>query len=94
MSSAMPLAFNIEELYVVTISEKSLARAREVCKALRYEKAARRLVWHHCARENNQHKHQLVAEPTVGTTVNWPRDSQKLDLYINEEGRYELLFSS
>ena len=30
----------------------------------------------------------------MGTTVNWPRDSQKLDLYINEEGMYELLFSS
>ena len=26
--------------------------------------------------------------------VNWPRDSQKLDLYINEEEMYELLFSS
>ena len=32
--------------------------------------------------------------PTVGTTVSWPRDSQKLDLHINEEGMYELLFSS
>ena len=32
--------------------------------------------------------------PTVGTTVNWPRDSQKVDLYINDEGMYELLFSS
>ena len=36
----------------------------------------------------------MAAIPTVGTTVNWPRDSQKLDLYINEEGMYELLFSS
>ena len=32
--------------------------------------------------------------PAAGTTVNWPRDSQKLDLYINEEGMYQLLFSS
>ena len=32
--------------------------------------------------------------PTADTTVNWPRDSQKLVLYINEEGMYELLFSS
>ena len=31
---------------------------------------------------------------TVGTAVNWPRYSKKLDLYINEEGMYELLFSS
>ena len=35
-----------------------------------------------------------MAVPTKGTTVNWPKDSQKLDLYINEEGMYELLFSS
>ena len=66
----------------------------EVYKALRYEKAARRVVRHQCTRENIQHKHQLGVIPTLGTTVNWPRDSQKLDLYINEEGMYELLFSS
>ena len=36
----------------------------------------------------------MIVVPTVGTTVNWPRDSQKLDLYISEEGIYELLFSS
>ena len=35
----------------------------------------------------------MVVVLRVGTTVNWPRDSQKLDLYINEEGMYELLFS-
>ena len=26
--------------------------------------------------------------------VNWPKDSQKYDIYINDEGMYELLFSS
>ena len=31
---------------------------------------------------------------TVGAAANWPRYSKKLDLYINEEGMYELLFSS
>ena len=36
----------------------------------------------------------MAAVPTVSSTVNWPRDSPKLDLYINEEGMYELLFSS
>ena len=25
--------------------------------------------------------------------VHWPKDSQKFDIYINEEGMYELLFS-
>ena len=90
----MPFAFNAVEVYIVTINEKPWTRAREVCKALRYEKAARRVVRHHCTRENIQHKHQLAVVPTVITTVNWLRDSQKLDLYINEEGMYELLFSS
>ena len=78
----------------MAINEKPWARAREVYEALRYEKTARRVVRHHCTRENIQHKHQLVAVPTKGTTVNWSTDSQKLDLYINEEGMYELLFSS
>ena len=94
MSFVIPFAFNAVEVYVVTINEKPRTRAREVCKALRYEKAARRVVRHHCTRENIQHKHQLAVVPTVITTVNWLRDSQKLDLYINEEGMYELLFSS
>ena len=76
------------------ISEKPWACAREVCKALRYEKAARRVVKHHCTRENIQHKHQLAVVTTAGTSVNWPKDSQKLDLYTSEEGMYKLLFSS
>ena len=31
---------------------------------------------------------------TAGTPVDWPKDSQKYDIYINEEGMYELLFSN
>ena len=85
MSSAMVFAFNAVEMYVVTINEKPWTRSREVCKALRYKKAARRVF---------RHKHQLGVVLTAGATVNWPRDSQKLDLYINEDGMYELLFSS
>ena len=30
----------------------------------------------------------------AGTPINWPKDSQKYDIYTNEEGMYELLFSS
>ena len=94
MSPAMPFAFNAVELYVVTINEKPWINAREVCKARKYEKAARRVVRHHFASENIQHKHQLVVVQSMDTTVNWPRDSQKLDLYINEERKYKRLFSS
>ena len=82
MSSVMSFAFNTVELYVVTINKKQ------------NENAARWVVRHHCARENIQNKHQLAAVPTVSTAINWPRDTQKLDLYISEEGMYELLFSS
>ena len=71
---------------VVTINEKRWTHAKDVCKALRYEKAARRVVRDYYTRENIQHKHQLAVVPTVGTTVNWPRDPRKDDNYINEEG--------
>ena len=31
---------------------------------------------------------------TTVTPVEWSKDSEKFDIYINEEGIYELLFSS
>ena len=65
MPSIMPFAFNAVELCVVTINEKPWACAREVCKALKHEKAARRVVRHHCTIENIQHKHQLAVVLTV-----------------------------
>ena len=40
----MPFAFNAEELCVATINEKLWTRAREVCKALRYEKKTANIV--------------------------------------------------
>ena len=89
----MPFSFNAVELCVVIINERPWICAKEVCKVLRYEKAARWVVRHHCTKENIQHKHQLAAVTTAVTTVNWPKDSQKLYVYINEEGMYELLFS-
>ena len=66
----MPFVFNAVELCIVTINGKPWTRARKVCKALRYEKTARRVVRHHCTRENIRHKHQLVVVPTVGMTAN------------------------
>ena len=32
--------------------------------------------------------------PAAVTPVDWPKDSQKFNIYINEQGMYELLFSS
>ena len=28
------------------------------------------------------------------TSVDWPKDSQKFDIYVNEEAMYEIVFSS
>ena len=36
----------------------------------------------------------LQSRAVAARPVSWPKDSQKYDLYINEEGMYELLFSS
>ena len=44
MSSVMPFAFNKVKLYVVTINEKPWSRAREACRALRYDKKLQTLL--------------------------------------------------
>ena len=44
--------------------------------------------------ENKQHQNQLKGWVTATQPVNWPIDSQKYDYYLNEEGMYEVLFSS
>ena len=47
----------------------------------------------HCSKKNDAHKWQLSSVPC--TPINWPRwDSNKLDLYTNEEGIIELLVGS
>ena len=92
--SLVPFTFKNVDLKVVTINGKPWTRAKEVCKALEYNKKTAHVIRAHCSRENYAHKYDLTSVPTAGTPVNWPKDSQKYDLYINEEGMYELLFSS
>ena len=41
MSSVMLFAFNAVELYVVTINDKPWTRAKEVCKAMEYQKTTK-----------------------------------------------------
>ena len=36
----------------------------------------------------------MISVTTAGKPVDWPKDSQKYDIYTNEEWMYELLFSS
>ena len=57
MSSVMPFAFNAVELYVVFINEKPWTRAREVCKALEYNKKTADLIKAFCSQENYNQKH-------------------------------------
>ena len=92
----MPFIFSAVELCVVTINEKPWTRAKEVCKALEYSKASKTedIVKRLCSQENFTHKCQLIGFVSETKPVNWPKDSQKYDIYINEEGMYELLFSS
>ena len=54
----MSFSFNAVDLCVATINDKHWTCAKEVCQELRYKKAARQIVKHHCTRENTQHKHQ------------------------------------
>ena len=94
MSSVIPFVFNAVELCVVTINEKPWTRAKEVCKALECNKKTADTVKAFCSRENYAHKWQLAGSVSETSSMNWPIDSQKLDLYINEEGIIELLVSS
>ena len=52
MSSTMPFSFNAVGLCVVTIHEKVWTRAREVCKALEYNKKTADIVKTFCSKEN------------------------------------------
>ena len=40
------------------------------------------------------HMWQLITVSAGTRSINWPKDLQKYNIYTNEEGIYELLFSS
>ena len=48
----------------------------------------------HVSIENKQPQHQLNGWVTATQPVNWPKNSQPDENYINEEGMYEVLFGS
>ena len=96
MSSVMAFVFNAVELCVVTTNEKPWTRAREVCRALEYGRATKAAddVRHLCSKTNYAHRWQLAGLVPKKKPVDWPKDSQKYDIYIYEEGMYEIVFSS
>ena len=85
----MQFSFNAVELCVVTINQKPWTRTRELCKALQYNKKSA-----HVSPENYAQKYQMSNVPAAVASINWPKDSRKDDYYTNEEGMYELFFSS
>ena len=92
----MSSVFNAVELCAVTINEKPWTRARKVCKALEYSKATKAtdVVRHFCSMTNYTHKWQLTGFVSELKPVDWLKDLQKYDIYINGEGMYEMVFSS
>ena len=92
----MPFFFKVVELCVVAIHEKPWTHAREVCRALGYGKASKAtdVVRELCSKTNYAHKWQLTGLIPETKLADWPKDSQKYDIYINEEGMYEIIFSS
>ena len=75
MSSVMPFSFNAVELCVVTINEKPWTRAREVRRALEYNKNTADIVKAFCSRENYAQKYQMSGFTAVEKPVDWPKDS-------------------
>ena len=94
MSSIIPFSFNAAELCVVIISEKPWTRNREVCRALEENTKTAHVIKAHVSPENYTQQYQMSSVSAAVTPINWPKDSQKYDIYTNEEGIYELLFSS
>ena len=97
MSSVISFTFNVVELCVVTINEKPWIRSREVCRVLEYDSKTSKtanIIKMHCSPENTTHKYQMSSVHVACTPINWLKDSQKYDVHTNEEGIYELLFSS
>ena len=85
----MPFTFNAVDLYVVTINEKPCARVKEVYSAIEYSEKSKTatMVKNHCCKENFAQKYQMSSVHAVCTPVDWPKDSQKYDIYISKRKR-------
>ena len=90
----MPFSFSAVELCVLAIKEKPWTHAREVCRALSYEKKTANTVKNDCSKEKYTQKYQLRSVLAMGTPVDRFKNSQKFGIYINEEEMHELFFSS
>ena len=96
MSYVMPFTFDAVDWCVVTINEKPWTRSREVRRAPEYSKATKTadIVRHLCSKKNYAHKWQLTGLVSGTKPVDWPLDSQKYNIYTNEEKMYKIVFSN
>ena len=93
----MPFSFNSVKLCVVIINEKSWTRAKEMHRALKCDAKTSKtpnIIKAHCSPENITQMYQMSSVHDACTPINWRKDSQKYDIYTNEEGVFDLLFSS
>ena len=67
--SLVPFTFKNVELKVVTINGKPWTRAKEVCKALEYNKKTAHVISAHVSVENYTHKYDLSKVLTAGTSL-------------------------
>ena len=93
-SALVPFTFNSIKLFTVTINGKHWSRAKEICQSLNYTKKTPDVIVDHVSLENRAYKYQLTDFPETGKLVKWPTDSRKDEYYINEQGMYELAFTS
>ena len=95
--SLSPFTFNEVVLHVVTVDVKEWCRAKEVFRALEYDKKVSKttnIIRARCNTENISKNYQLSSVLSSCTPSDWPKDSQKYGLHVNKEGLYELMFSS
>ena len=93
-SALVPFTFNSIKLFTITINGKHWSRAKEICQSLNYTKKTPDVIVDHVSLENRVYKYQFTDFPETGKLVKWPTDSRKDEYYINEEGMYELAFTS
>ena len=46
-------------------------------------------VTNHCSKESYDQNYQMSSVPASGIPVDWPKDSQNFETYINKEGMDE-----
>ena len=92
LCSVNPFTFDVVELCVVIMNDKSWTRAKvlksgHVLKSekQKYNNKIPDITKVSRCRENHAQNNQLNRLPTAGYPVNWPKDSQRKNIYINEE---------